>query len=347
MLAQSGYYVRTTGRGIIFKDGWQTIDAVLNPDTLEFYSSKPPLLSTLIAGIYWILFHAFGWNLADNPATVVRAILLIVNAVPFAIYLWLLARIAESWGKSDWGKLFVVAAGAFATTVSPFLITLNNHTVAVFAVMFAWWSVLRIWKKVSAADPDVSPRPGTPGRGAGGEGMLPPQPSWYHFVSAGLFGAFAVTNELPALAFTTAIFLLFLWWRPARTLLFFLPAALIPIAAYFATNYAAVGTLRPVQTDIKGPWYQFEGSHWKILPKEDAKKGIDFAKNVESRGTYAMHVLIGHHGLFSLTPIWLLAVIGMLAGCWRLRDLWRQRSSANAAISPGSSSRSAWPSPSS
>src|ERR1043165_3101399 len=29
-----------------------------------------------------------------------------------------------------------------------------------------------------------------------------------------------------------------------------------------------------------------------------------------------MHVLVGHHGLFTLTPIWILAVIAMLIGCW-------------------------------
>ncbi|HZZ78237.1 MAG TPA: hypothetical protein VFE62_06945 [Gemmataceae bacterium] len=327
VLAQSGYYVRTTGpitpaqkherdqakaegkrvpmtsqHGIIFKDGWQTIDAVLDPGTLDYYSSKPPLLSTLIAGLYWILYHLFGWNLDDHTAAVIRTILLIVNALPFAIYLWLLARIAETWGRTDWGKFYVVAAGAFGTMVSPFLITLNNHTVAVFAVMFALWSTLRIWRCV------------TENR----------TPSWYHFASAGLFSGFAITNELPALAFATAIFLLLLWWQPKQTLLLFVPAALLVTVAYFGSNYLAVGSWRPVQTDFKGPWYQFEGSHWKILPKEDAKKGIDFAKNVESQATYLMHVLVGHHGLFSLAPIWLLAVIGMLIASCRVGVMWRQ-----------------------
>src|SRR5262249_13026146 len=140
---------------------------------------------------------------------------------------------------------------------------------------------------------------------------------------AGFFAAFAVTNELPALSFATAVFLLLMWWRPAPTLVLFMPAALLPVAGFFAANYAEVGTWRPVQTSFESPWYQFEGSHWKILPKEDAKKGIDFAKNVESRETYALHVLVGHHGLFSLAPIWLLAVVGMLVACCR-PSLWLQ-----------------------
>ncbi len=303
-LAQTGYLTRTNSRsGIIFEDGWQTIDAVLHPDTLEFYSSKPPLLSTILAGLYWLLKQLFGWDLVLHHATVVRTILVLINALPFAGYLWLLTRIAETWGKTDWGKLYIVAAGAFGTLVTPFLITLNNHTIGVFCVMVAWYSALEIWRITSRAT---------------GEGRC------LHYFAAGLFGSFAVTCELPALSFATAIFIMLLWWNPIRALLLFLPPALIPAAGFFATNYAAIGMLQPAYAEFKGPWYQFEGSHWKILPKEFSKKGIDFAKNVETRLEYAMHVLIGHHGLFSLTPIWILSLLAMIAGSVRIGSLWRQ-----------------------
>ena len=36
--------------------------------------------------------------------------------------------------------------------------------------------------------------------------------------------------------------------------------------------------------------------------------GID--RGEPSRGVYALNVLVGHHGIFSLTPIWLLSVCG-------------------------------------
>src|SRR5262249_17883362 len=51
-------------------------------------------------------------------------------------------------------------------------------------------------------------------------------------------------------------------------------------------------------------WYDYEGSYWQ--PKN--LRGID--RGEASLLIYAFHVLIGHHGLFSLTPIWLLSVIG-------------------------------------
>lgn len=313
VLAQAGYDIRTdvsnpsVHNGIIFKagfkeHGWATIDRVMDPATLEFHSSKPPLLSTLLAGIYWVFLHLFGWSLIDHPATVVRALLLLVNALPFAGYLWLLTQLAERWGKTDWGKLYTVAAGAFATTVTPFLITLNNHTLATFSVMLAWWSILCVWDKVSRHE----------------------TPPWRPFVSAGFFAAFAATNEMPALAFAAATLVLLTWWCPRQALTLAMPAAIIPAVAFFATNYIAMGQFKPAQSEFGSPWYEYEGSHWKPPPEGYTKTGIDWAKLQESRAQYAMHVLVGHHGLFSLTPIWLLALAGMIAGSWKVRSLWRQ-----------------------
>jgi hypothetical protein len=53
-------------------------------------------------------------------------------------------------------------------------------------------------------------------------------------------------------------------------------------------------------------WYDYEGSYWQ--PKN--LRGID--RGEPSPDVYAFHVLIGHHGWFSLTPLWLLS----MAGCW-------------------------------
>jgi hypothetical protein len=327
-LAQAGYDVRTdvanpkVHSGIIFKQGlkehgWATIDRVMNPDTLEFLSSKPPLLATLLAGLYWVLYHVFGLSLIDQPVTVVRIVLLIVNALPFAGYLWLVTQVAERWGKTDWGKLYIVIAGAFATTVSPFLITLQNHTFGTFAVMTTWWSVLCVWDRISHRE----------------------SPAWQHFVSAGFFSSFAFTMEMPALSFASASFVLLVWWCPKQTLCLFVPAAVIPVVAYFGTDYIATGQLAPVQSEFESRWYRYEGSHWMPPPEGQVKYGIDWARRggselAETWRGYALHVLVGHHGLFSLTPIWLLAVAAMIAGCWRVRELWRQATLREAGDFP-------------
>ena len=295
--AQAGYAVRTgpaANTGIIFEDGWQSVDKVLHPDTLDYYSSKPPLLSTLVAGLYWLLQRLFGWTLAEQPAWVVRTILLLINALPFGVYLWLLSRLGDRYGRTDEGRLYLVVAAAFATLVLPFLITFNNHTVGTFCVLFAWYSLLRVWRRAD-----------------GGR--------FVDYVSAGLFASFAVINELPALAFAAAVFVLMFWRDPGRTLLGFVPPALVVTAGFFVTNHAAIGQWEPAYSEFGSEWYEYEGSHWRKPPEGQKKTGIDWAWQHESRATYALHVLVGHHGLFSLTPIWLLSLVAMVAGALRWR----------------------------
>ncbi len=51
-------------------------------------------------------------------------------------------------------------------------------------------------------------------------------------------------------------------------------------------------------------WYDFPKSYW--LPGN--KKGVD--RGEENRTLYALHFTIGHHGIFSLTPFWLMGIIG-------------------------------------
>jgi hypothetical protein len=306
VLAFESYYARKgIDTGLTTQDGWGTIDKVLNPDTYEFYSSKPPLLSTLIAGLYWVLFH-LGWTFAETPWTVVRVLLLLVNWLPFVIYLVLLARLLERQGKTDWGRFYVLAAGCFGTFVTTFATSLNNHTVATCCVLFALYPALRLWS----------------GMFAGGErrnenGQAPP---WYLFALSGFFAALAACNELPAASFLACLGLLLLVRFPLRTLTFFVPAAIIPVAGLLATNYLALGEWTPAYEKFGTVWYEYEGSHWRKPAAGEEKRGIDWAAQKETREEYAFHLLIGHHGWFSLTPIWALALVGMF---WSLLS-WRK-----------------------
>src|SRR5207249_7659759 len=130
--------------GIISEDGWKTIDKVLDPETHKFYSSKPPFLPTLLAGEYWFLKKTFGWSITEQRFLVMRTILLTVNLLPFVIFLVLLARLADKLGATDWGRIYIVACGCFATLMIPFATTLNNHTIAACSAMFALYAALRI-----------------------------------------------------------------------------------------------------------------------------------------------------------------------------------------------------------
>jgi hypothetical protein len=262
-------------------DGWGGIDRVLHPERQEFYSSKPPLLPTVLAGEYWLLKQLFGWDIQTQRWEVIRTIVMTVNWLPLLIYLWLFSRLVERFGTTDWGRIFMMAAACFATFLTTFIVTLNNHTIAAFGVMFAIYPCVSIF-----TNREKAPCPGC-------------------IALAGFFAAWTACNELPAAIFGVGMFLLLLRQAPKPTLFFFVPAALVPIAAFLLTNYLAIGTIWPAYEKFGTEWYLYHGGYWKN------RVGIDAAE--EPIWLYALHLSIGHHGIFSLTPIFLLSVLGNFA----------------------------------
>jgi hypothetical protein len=342
--------------------GWHTIDLVRHrgADGREhYYSSKPTLLTTLLAGEYWLIKRLTGATLADQTFYVARLMLILTNILPLAAALVLLARLIDRFGGSDWSRMLAVAAASFATFLTTFAVTLNNHLTAALSLAAGLAVVIPIWSGQSRA--------------------------WWRFAAGGLAFGFLAANELPALSMLVLVAAGLLWKEPLRTVAAFVPAALVVAAAALGTNIVAHGdwrtpyahrgdgtllgtiddnlavpldagkatpelilalsalevqisdgadieSLRPgdrwkvtdrgyfvelaLQRTPEGEpnggihvyqwdnWYDYPGSYW--TPKNLA--GVDRGEASPIR--YAFNVLIGHHGLFSLTPLWLLSVVG-------------------------------------
>jgi len=288
---------------IVSQPNWDTIDMVKHdelgnespePGQGHLYSSKPPLFSTLLAGEYWLIHKATGRTLGTHPYAIGRFMLVTVNLVPLMIYFVILAKLVERLGTTDWGRIFAMSCATLGTFLTTFAVTLNNHLPAAVTAALTIYAALRI-----VADGDRRPR---------------------YFVAAGFFGAFTAANELPALAFFALVTLWLLWKAPRLTLLAYAPAALVVGAAAMGTNYASHHSWRPpyAHRSDGDNWYAFKyvrdgkvrESYWSD-PK--ARSPID--QGEPSRATYALHALVGHHGIFSLTPVWLLSVAGLAMLC--------------------------------
>ena len=284
---------------IVVQPNWDTIDMVKHdgrgnpapgPDEGRLYSSKPPLLATLMAGEYWLLHRLTGWTLGSHPYELGRILLFTWNVLPFVGYLLILAGMVERYGSTDFGRLFVVAAGALGTLVTSYAVAFTNHWPAACAAMLALDAALRI--VVDGAR----------------------QPRW--FLIAGTAAAFMAACELPAISFALCLLALLGWKSPALTLRAAAPGLIVFTAAAVGTNYLAHGTLQPAyaQRHVEGGWYDYQfrrgdrviDSYWKPTT---AKSEID--QGEPSRVAYAFHVLVGHHGIFSLTPVWLLSLAGL------------------------------------
>lgn len=336
---------------------WYSIDMVRHRGTdgrEHYYSSKPPLLATMVAGKYWLLKQTTGITLAEHPFYAARFLLVTTNVLPMAVYFLVLASLVEKLGKTDWGRVFAMVCATFGTFLTTFSVTLTNHLPAAISLVIVIWAALAIWR----------------------DGRR----QWWLFAICGFFAAMTVTNELPALALFALLGTALLWRAPKQTLIGFVPGAALVAAAFFGTNYIAHGTWRPPythrhdgplvvqvpgitqaeletgrvpeamrdmlaeqdlhisdQAEIQprwtgqgwmlwdpadhlrlalavdetgvrvhrwGNWYEYERSYWI----DERKTGVD--RGEPSRAVYAMNVLVGHRGIFSLTPIWILSLVG-------------------------------------
>jgi len=271
------------------RPGWDTIDLVKVDD--HFYSTKPPLLTTLVAGLTWGVQRVTGWNLIKQLQQVTFVVLLVVNIVPFMISLFAWRAILRQISDRPWVQLFAMTIAAVGTLVTPFLMVLNNHTVAAISTMVALYALLRILKDESKSR------------------------AIWPYALCGVAVAWSAANELPAAAMAAMVGVLALRCSVRKTLLAFLPAAAVPLISLVATNIAATGSWKPFYADYGTDKYRFivDGvpSYW-MNPQ-----GID--RNLDSPLTYFLHCTIGHHGLFSLTPIMLLSLAGWI-GCLWIRD---------------------------
>lgn len=261
---------------IIRRPGWNTIDKVLKDG--HFYSSKPPVLTVGVAGLYWLLKQVAGMDLVKNPHATVHTILLLINLLPFGISLILLTRLVERHARHDLTRIFLVVTAAFGTFLSTFLNTFNNHTVAANCVLWSLCAALRI--------------------------LSSGERRWYWFAVSGFFAAFAVVNEFPAAIFLAALGMLLLYrdWR--LTAAAFVPGALIPIVLHFGLTLLQTGGWKPFYAGFGTPLYNYQGSYW-LNPQ-----GID--RNLDPPWLYFVHCLVGHHGIFSLTPVFLISLWGWL-----------------------------------
>ncbi len=304
---------------VIGQQGWDTIDMVkharkLDGDGREYlYSSKPPLLPTLIAGPYWLIHKTTGATLGTHPYEIGRLMLVLVNVVPLLIYFFILARLVERFGTSDWGRVFVMAAATLGTFLTTFAIVLNNHLPGAVSALVAVYATVRICFD--------------------GERRL------RYFALVGLFSAFTVACELPALALFGALGAALLWKSPRGVLMGFVPAALLVGAGFFWTNWVAHQDLRPpyAHRGEGDNWYDYEYKRGPHATREiDSywrnRVGID--RGEEHRAAYVLHVLVGHHGVFSLTPVWILSFAGMLMWLLRVDDnRYRQMAMLFLAVS--------------
>ncbi|MEI8213680.1 MAG: hypothetical protein WCI02_16145 [Planctomycetota bacterium] len=342
---------------------WYSIDMVKHrgeDGVVHSYSSKPPLLTLMLAAVCKPISLAVGKPLTEEPFLIGRLVLIFVNLVPLFLWWCWFHRWLESHVPNGWTRWILLNASIWGSFMTTFVVTLNNH---LHGAIFFSISLALAWQILN----DAQSQRTTP---------------WSVWLSVGVSAAMTVACELPALAWAAAIaaILLFADWK--RTLIGFGSGSAMIAAAFLLTNIWAHGDWRPpyshrglgeeigligtVAEGIYDPgaepsidairssidltkhpltedaqviparldgvlqvidesngyrialkksergwmayrwddWYDYPKSYW--LPGN--KKGVDIGEKDPAK--YLFHFLIGHHGVFSLTPLWLWSLAG-------------------------------------
>jgi hypothetical protein len=252
-----------------------TIDKVKIGDV--HISSKPPVLPTIAAGVYWLYQQVTGRTIAAHEGEVLFVVGLTTGWLSHLVMLLYFWRLAKLLLQRDLARLLALISVAFATLGTAYATALNNHSVAAAFAVVAFYYATRIGKNDN--------------------------PTLSCWVASGLCAGFLPTMDLPAGALTAALFVYLFMIDRRRALLFFLPMAALPVLLHLYLSYLASGSLLP--TYLRRDLYKAADSYWS-----GRRSGIDGLR--EPKHIYAFHLLFGHHGLFSMTPLFVFSAIALV-----------------------------------
>jgi hypothetical protein len=196
------------------------------------------------------------------------------------IYLYRFTRLLI---KRQLAILITIAAGGFAYLGAAYATAINNHSIAAALGLVGFYYAFRIRN--------------------GHDAKL------RHWFVSGLILGLLPAIDLPSLtlSFCVGIYLLSYDWR--KTLLIFVPCLLPGLIAQTGISYYTTGSIKPAYGNAELKQASSD------LYFRTVKTGIDALR--EPKPVYAFNVLLGHHGLFSMTPLFAFSIFEMARSWWR------------------------------
>lgn len=250
-----------------------TVDKVRIGDHL--YSSKPPLLSVAGALIYKVLKHSTNISFRKDRTYAVQVMSVILAGIPHVLLLGYAYAFLMWFTRKPHAFVWTYACFALGNLTLAYATSINNHTPAAVALLAAFYYAFGLR-----------------------QGHIEDDRYW---VVAGMLAGLAPALDLAGMfvSLPIGVYLLTFDWR--KTVAYFVPGALLPVSAHFALTYRITGSWIPVS--LRPELYRYPGSYW------NAPTGVDALD--EPRLTYLWNMVLGHHGLFSMTPVLALALVAI------------------------------------
>lgn len=242
----------------------------------EYYSSKPPLLSVCGALIYGGLHLLLGLDIRSQFALTVVSLTLLLSVLPYAVFLVYAYRIARLEQLSADAQLRFLLVLCFGTTISGFATVISNYpsTLALLATGYYLWRVRDSQPTHSRAN----------------------------YFLLGLLISSAAAIDFGAFLYVPVLLLACASSRCIRAVVWVGVGLVLPLGLTALYFKLVGGDLTPFY--LRKELYAYENSVWY---------SPELLSSLEkSKLTYLWHNLLGHHGFFAITPVFLLSLREMV-----------------------------------
>jgi hypothetical protein len=250
----------------------------------HFISSKPATLPTIGAGIYWVYRELTGKTIARYEGDVVRTVSFFTGGIGHILFLIYFYRLCRLLLRRKSSVMVTMAGACFAYLGVGYATHINELSTAGALGICGLYYAVRIRRERDAKS--------------------------RHWPIAGLVLGLMPAIDLPAMAITGAIALYLFTFDKKKTLLWFLPALLPGLLVHLALTYYISGSFMPFY--FNSALKTFKQFYFK------QPAGIDGLR--EPKWLYAYNTLLGHHGLFSMTPLYCFSLYEIVR-CFKARRL--------------------------
>jgi len=234
----------------------------------HYISSKPPTLATIGAGIYWTYQRLTGKTIARYEGDVVRTVSFFTGGIGHIVFLIYFYRLCRLLFRRQLAVIGCMAAACFAYLGVGYATHINElSTAGALGIVGLYYAVrIRLGR-------DAKP---------------------WHWPLAGLALGLLPALVPTGLAITGALSLYLVAVDRKKAVLWFLPALLPGMLMQLLLAYHISGSFKLfyLNSALK--------AHGNFYFRNPA--GIDALR--EPKWLYALNVLLGHHGLFSMTPLY-------------------------------------------
>ena len=256
-----------------------SIDRVVVGD--RSYSSKPPLYPLIMAVQAKLVKKVSGFPFYKHYKDYSRILLILNQVIPYLWMLYLILAFLQRKAEHPWTVWFILLALGPGMLAYAYAATINNHTPA--AVLLTLCFLL--WERM----------------------VYTKQESWWRYCLLGLMGGLAFSFELTG-GFVAAWWIILAARRNFPMALLAGVAFLIPVLISLALYHYLSGVWKPFY--LQPNLYDYDGSYFR--------SDYWYSLKETSKLKYFWHMTVGFRGLFSMTPLLLLAIIG-----WGKFSFWQ------------------------